>query len=144
MDWSMTLAQAKGILYFHALLAHPCPVDVFLCGQYPCLGSTVSCFFLSPPSCFCFPYFLFTFISHLPSSPLPCATYLCVDHICSLLHLFFPILLPPLQDMLSVVHYHFSDQSLMVYNFLRGHVVSRPSWGAFVHPTHFSKIRLAL
>lgn len=124
MDWNRTLAQEKGILYFYAVLAHPSPVDVFLRGQYPCLVSTVSCF--------SFPYFLFTFISHLPSSPpLPCATYLCVDHICSLLHLFFPILLPPLQDMLSVVHYHFSDQSLMVYNFLRGHVVSQPSWGAF-------------
>lgn len=44
-----------------------------------------------------------------------------LDHICFLCHL---------QDVLPVVHYHFSDQSLTVYNFLRGHVVSQPNWEA--------------
>lgn len=33
----------------------------------------------------------------------------------------------------------FSDQSRMVYNFLRGHAVSRPSRGGRRYPTHFSK-----
>lgn len=113
----MLLAQEKGILYFYALLAHPCPV-VFLRGQYPCLVSTVSCF--------SFPYFLFTFISHLPSSPLPCATYLCVDHIGSLLHLSHH----PSRICCQLFIIIFLI-NLMFYNFLRGHVVSQPSWGAF-------------
>lgn len=122
MDWNMILFCS--LCYLHkkreyciTLLAHPCPV-VFLRGQYPCLVSTVSCFFLSLlPFHFHFPSpFLSSSLSHLS--------------LCRSYRLFVASFPSSLQDMLSV-YYHFSDQSLMFYTLLRGHVVSQPSWGAF-------------
>lgn len=134
MDWNMILFCS--LCYLHkkreyciTLLAHPCPV-VFLRGQYPCLVSTVSCFFLS----------LLPFHFHFPS-PLPCATYLCVDHIGSLLHLSHPLSTPPGYAV-----------SLLSFFWSISHVLYSSAWacgqpaklGSLWHQTHFSKIRLAI
>lgn len=86
-----------------------------------------------------FPSFSLSFPISLPLLLffLPLITVL--DLICSLLSPFHPFLSPSLQDVLPVVHYHFSDQSLTVYNFPAWACGQPAKLGSLRRPTNFSK-----